>query len=241
MNFLKGSSEPPIPESEKKYYKPDDYYTDYVPLPVCDMSGNPKKAEVITFEKRKKISNKSRNGLYVAEILLLYYVSTGTYPHPKKGYPAFWWFEYGIKNVGARLQSLEERGFIRYAARHESAAGLTSAELKEILKSHNLPVSGKKCDLAQRVKEKVRDNDLKKYIPEPKYALTDLGKSELSENEYVPIVHKHPFKTHEPSMCEYVFSVWEVNRRLSTNPDWRSIIDDLEREMMAYFRGENGK
>lgn len=99
--------EPPIPESEKKYYQPDNYYTEYA------HKGTQFEKRVIPFDERKTISYPSKNGLFVAEILLLEYCSYGTYPYPKNGYPGFWWFTYGIRNVGFRLKSLEERGFIK--------------------------------------------------------------------------------------------------------------------------------
>lgn len=220
--------EPPIPESEKKYYQPDSYYTNKV------HQGTQFERAVITFEERKKTSTVSQNGLYVAEILLLEYCSYGTYPHPKNGYPAFWWFEYGIKNVGAKLQSLEERGFIKTSTPIESVPSLTAPQLKEILKAYNLPLSGKKDDLVQRIKENLSDNDISSYIAERKYILTDLGKNELSENEYVPIMHKSPDKTDENSMFGPVFNVWEVNRRLSKNLDWWTIIEEMKQEQIKY-------
>lgn len=205
--FKKASnSKQPIPESEKKYYQPDSYYT------TKDIRGE----DVITFEERKKTSTVSRNGLYVAEILLLEYCSLGTYPHPKNGYPAFWWFEYGIRDVGTILHSLEERGFIRMSTPIESIPSLTSPQLKEILKAYNLPLSGKKDDLVQRIKENLSDNDVTGYISECKYTLTDLGKSELSENEYVPIMHKN--KNHN--------LLWEINNKLPENKIIRDFLFD---------------
>lgn len=93
-----------IPESEKKYYQKDDYYT------VKAHEGTPFENEVITFEKRKVTSIPSKNGLYVPEILMLHF--SKKYPNPKNGYPGYWWFKYGIRDVGSVYKSLEERGFI---------------------------------------------------------------------------------------------------------------------------------
>lgn len=94
-----------IPETEKKYYKEDDYYT------VKIHEGTPFENEVITFEKRKETSIPSKNGLYVPEILMLHF--SKKYPNPKNGYPGYWWFRYGVRDVGSSYKSLEERGFIR--------------------------------------------------------------------------------------------------------------------------------
>lgn len=101
-------SEPPIPKEDMPYYQPAGYYTD------VSHKGTPFERRVIPFEERKKISFPSKNGLYVAEILLLEYCSYGIYPNPKSKYPGFWWFEYGIKNIRYRLESLASRGFIEF-------------------------------------------------------------------------------------------------------------------------------
>lgn len=101
-------AEPPISDDDKKYYQPDEYYTD------CSHPGTMFERRVITFDERKRLSYPSTRGLYVAEILLLEYCSYGTYPRPKNGYPGLWWFSYGIRNVGYRLKTLEDRGFIQY-------------------------------------------------------------------------------------------------------------------------------
>lgn len=232
QSFLR---EPPIPESEKKYYQPDKYYTDTVPVLAVGIGGDYATRKVITFDERCKISNPSKNGLYVAEILLLEYCSYGTYPHPKNGYPGFWWFEYGIRNIGAKLESLEKRGFIQFSSPKESVSRLTISRLKEILTDLNLSTTGKKSELIQRLVGGVDEEDLALYIPDAKYKLTELGKLELSENEYIPYMHKHPQKTIDVGLFGPVFNVWEVNRRLPKEKDWRKIVSDIELERYRFL------
>lgn len=229
--------EPPIPDGEKKYYQPDEYYTDFVPIAAVGSDGNYAKMKVVTFEERKETSTPSRNGLYVAEILLLEYCSYGTYPHPKNGYPGFWWFEYGIKNIGAKLQSLEKRGFIRVSSLEESVKKLTIPQLKEILAAFNFPVSGKKNDLILRIADNISDIDLAPYVHERKYALTELGELELSENKYVPYMHKCHDKTIDIDAFGPIFNVWEVNRRLGKEKgkDCMAIVSELKRERDNFF------
>ena len=176
--------EPPIPESEKQFYQPDDYYTDK------DLAGN----KVIPFEQRQS-GWKSKNGLAPAEILLLHYCSLGQYPRPAKGYPAFWWFEYGIRNVSFILETLEKRGFIEYGSLSDSVVALTAAQLKQLLKDAGESTVGKKADLAERVKVAVSDDALRAIGLEPKYFLTRAGKTELSENSYIVNIHQSPDKT----------------------------------------------
>ena len=92
-----------IPNEEKQFYREDEYYT--------LMTWN--NELVITFEERKKTCIPSAGGLYVAEILLLEYCKKNKYPPSiKSGYPGFWWFQYGLRDVGGTLRSLENRGFI---------------------------------------------------------------------------------------------------------------------------------
>lgn len=102
--------EPPIPDNERPYYRQESYYTN------SSHEGTPFERRVIPFDERKNSSFPSKTGLYVAEILLLEYCSYGTYPRPKTGYPGFWWFEYGIKNVGYRLEQLEQREYIEMSS-----------------------------------------------------------------------------------------------------------------------------
>lgn len=185
--------EPPIPESEKQFYQPDEYYTD------TDISGN----QVIPFEQRKGSGWKSKNGLYPPEILLLYYCSKGQYPGPAKGYPAFWWFEYGIRNVSYILGTLEDRGFIQFGSLAGSAGALTAAQLKQLLKDAKASTTGKKEDLVERVKATVSDDVLWDAGLRPKYQLTELGAKELEENLQIAEMRKrNSIEKEREEMCE---------------------------------------
>lgn len=53
----------------KDNYQPDSYYSSH------SYKGTLNEKKVVTFEERKKTAIPSANGLYPAEILLLYYVS----------------------------------------------------------------------------------------------------------------------------------------------------------------------
>lgn len=184
--------EPPIPESEKRFYKPDDYYTE------TDLAGN----KVIPFEERQN-GCKSKNGLYPAEILLLHYCSLGQYPCPAKGYPAFWWFEYGIRNVSYVLKTLENRGFIEYGSLSNSVAALTTAQLKRLLKDVGASTAGNKEYLVGRVRATVSDDVLWTTGLRPKYKLTQLGAKELKENPQVADMRKcNSTEKEREEMCE---------------------------------------
>lgn len=204
-------AEPPIPDAEKRYYRPTDYYTD------ASYPGTFAERRVITFSERAKISYPSRNGLYVPEILLLQYCSYGTYPHPRNGYPGFWWFEYGIKNVGAYLDSLSTRGYLEYRSAEETLPTMTIPELKGLALSYGLTVKGKKAEIISAIVSGISHEELEAAITDRKYCLTQKGQKELTDNAYVPLMHSAPDKTKEGNQFGEEFNVWSINRILGEN------------------------
>ena len=195
-----------IAEDERQYYRPDEYYTLYS-YPGTEMA-----RKVVTFDERKKTSFPTVRGLYVAEILLLEYCSYGKYPKPSGGYPRFWWFEYGIRDIGHSLESLEDRGFLQWASIEQGLSTLKVDELKQILELVALPTTGKKAELIRRISAEIASNklDLPDFVY--KYELTALGQEELLQNGYVPYMHKHPHKTTEDARFGTVFNVWSINK-----------------------------
>lgn len=216
-----------IDAEEKHCYQPDDYYT-YESYPGKAMSQS-----VITFEERKKTCIPSERGLYVAEILLLEYCRKGAYPNPKMGYPGFWWFEYGIRDVGHTLKSLEHWGFIRMASARDSVGSLTVADLKKLLKEAHAPVSVKKAELVERVQQVVPDEMLAKAGINCKYQLTELGKQELADNAYVPYMHGVPDKTIEGIPEENQFNVWRINHVLGRGDKshWMEVVESIKKKV----------
>lgn len=101
---LKYADSSSIPENERCYYEKDEYYE------LKPFEGTPFEYSVISFDERKKTSFPSKRGLYVPEILMLSFCSD--YPCTNNKYPGYWWFKYGVRNVGALIKSLETRGFI---------------------------------------------------------------------------------------------------------------------------------
>lgn len=225
----KTEQEPPIPASEKIYYHPDGYYTDY------SYPGTYMARKVITFEERKKTSYPSKTGLYVAEILLLEYCSYGTYPHPKNGYPGIWWFEYGIRNVGAKLDSLRERGYIEYCSATETLYSFTVAQLKELAAAQNIHVSGKKDAIIDQIKASIPADILDSIVTDRKYKLTPKGMTELQENAYVPYMHKHHEKTTDDTRFGPAFNVWTINQKINSNPTlhWSDLVAINKAEVAA--------
>ncbi len=226
-----------IDPDEKSYYQPDEYYT-FVSFP-----DTPFESKVITLEERKATTYPSKNGLYVGEILLLDYCSLGTYPKPKNGYPGFWWFEYGIRDVGHALESLASRGFITWAPKDLMLEKLKVPQLKNILISSGLPTTGKKADLLERIRQNVPEENWPDMSSMKKYILTDKGISELEDNAYIPYMHQHRHATTEKGPIGETFNVWDMNRLIAKDgrqSEWKSIIGAIEEKrfgvnMASYY------
>lgn len=218
-----------VSPDERSYYKDDSYYTFY------SYPNTPMARKVITFKERKKTAIPSTNGLYPAEILLLNYCRKGTYPKPKSGYPGFWWFEYGIRDVGHALESLAKRGFIEWAPKSFALQGLTVKQLKAILEAADLPSNGNKADLIARTSSSIPEDQI--IIPNytPKYRLTALGEEELARNGYVPYMHAHNRKTTENDRFGETFNVWSINQCFKNGDavDWRNVVGTIESRMFG--------
>lgn len=230
-----------ITPDERPYYQPDEYYV------FETHPGSPMNQKVVTFEERRKSSHPSRGGLYVAEIMLLAYCEKGKYPKPKGGYPGFWWFKYGIRNVGGALKSLEERGFIALAPKARCLKDFKVAELRDLLKREGLPSTGRKDALIERIAESVPEDRLPVDDASRKYELTELGVSELEENGYVPYMHSHKRATVEGLPSDLSFTVWDINRLFpnGVKGDWRPVVGRLEKQRfgidMASHATKSGK
>lgn len=223
-----------VPEKEKKYYQDDSYYT------TKAFEGTQFEREVITFEKRKTMSYPSARGLYVAEILLLEYVSYGKYPEPKNGYPGFWWFTYGIRDVGEKLAELENKGFIEFAPASDNLTGLKVVELKDILDRYGIKATGKKIDLIDAIRLNISESQLEEIITDKKYKLTIVGEMELNDNAYIPYMHKEKTKTSEDDRFGPVYNVWSINKLLKGNTtDWKSVVDREFKKQEAFFYRNN--
>lgn len=221
-SFVDGSSVSP---DERPFYQPDNYYT-YYSYPGTMMA-----KRVVTFEERKHTSYPSARGLYVGEIMLLEYCSHGKYPKPKSGYPGFWWFKYGIRDIGHALESLEHRGFIKWAPKTAGLKNLKVDELKSILETAGLSTTGKKAELVERIGAEIPEDKLQLADYDSKYELTDLGKAELADNGYVPYMHNHSHLTTEDGTFGDTFTVWDINKLFPDGhaENWRKVVGDIEK------------
>jgi hypothetical protein len=187
---------------------------------------------IVTFEERKKTAVPSKRGLYPAEILLINYCSKSRYPLNRDEYPAYWWYEYGIKDVGAMLESLEMRGYITFGDLSTlDNKNVTAIQVKELLESKGLPNNGKRSEMIARAIAMIPKEELLKSGLRLKYIPTIMGQQELEENAYIPYMHAHS-KTTESGPLEQQFNIWSINIQLGKGDksNWQAVVKKHERD-----------
>ena len=148
----------------------------------------------------------SARGLYPPEILMLDYA-----PHYKSNEDSFqqFWGWYAVEDPLQLLHSLEERGFLENAGLETTLNKLTIPEIKELLRSYNLRRTGAKAVLIQNLLDGVARSTLEGLFPYHWYRLTDAGRQELEENEYILFMHRS--RLYDPD-------IWGLNRLTGDAP-----------------------
>lgn len=106
MKHKKYSDPGTIPKEELCFYEPDDYYQ----RNPGALFGHP---PVIDYDERIKAEPRSKEGLFAPEIVAIAMCKWSPNTTEPRHYPGYYWFKYGIRDVGGFQRSLEERGFIQ--------------------------------------------------------------------------------------------------------------------------------
>jgi|GEM_PF-277516 len=178
--------------------------------------------EVVLAEERAKNAVASSNGLYPHEILVLNYAHK--YFTDSNKFQQFWFYNHGIKDMAAVLSSLRERGFLQKGDLKSSLELVTTERLRTILRGCNLKVSGKKEDLIQRIVDEGQLDVVNENFPDRVYQLTELGKEEIRQGEYIYYIHKHP---------KVDLDMWSLNKVMHTDPR-RSYRDKIWSYMVQF-------
>lgn len=150
----------------------------------------------------------SNNGLRPDQLAVLYYARTFT--TSQTIFQSFWFYDFAIDNVCSVLDMLCKNGFIYISSARESVYKLKVSQLKEFLKESGLKVSGKKEELIKRLLDNCDDEFLESHITDRNYELTELGKQELQENDYISYFIKVKNK--------YGLSIIWMNKQLHDYP-----------------------
>lgn len=87
-----------------------------------------------------------------------------------------------LSNYKEIISKLLNENYLRISDTKESIAYLTIPDLKEILRVKKLKLSGRKSELLDRIFENFSNDELKGYVKDRRYILTELGTEELKNN-----------------------------------------------------------
>jgi hypothetical protein len=136
------------------------------------------------------LSKKFPNGLLPGELILIDWIS-GKNRHAQ--FPRYFETTYGI-DTQCSLNKLLKEGYLKEASGIESLASLKPPELKEILKSKGLKVSGKKADLIASIAEHSMEKEIETFIDSRMLEITDKGDKVLSEYYFIVPAHRNDSK-----------------------------------------------
>lgn len=160
--------------------------------------------DVPSLQSRLSKATPSKYGLYPHEILMLDYAHT--YKNTKNQFQNFWKWNYSVDNPQSVLDSLLQRGFIVEGSVRSTLTKLKVGDLKDLLTKVNEKTTGKKEELIERILTKYSDDTLTAMFPEKYFELTQKGIEELTQNAYVPYLHRHSY-----------MSPWEMNYYLNND------------------------
>lgn len=99
------------------------------------------------------------------------------------------------KKYETTLNKLEkqakEDNFIEPAPPIVEAKKSKVSDLKEILKEHNLKVSGKKDELIERLSENLTEDELKKYFKSKNFQISQSGVDFINQNKFILYIFKN--------------------------------------------------
>ncbi|WP_411953580.1 SAP domain-containing protein [Alkalibacillus sp. S2W] len=130
------------------------------------------------------------NGLLPGEVILIEWISGKTY---EANMPGYFEYNYGLQ-VNRSLNKLIREGYVEEVTPAESLSTLKVPELKEVLKSKQLKVSGKKDNLIERVKENFSTNEISNLVESNILKASTKGEDVLNEYYYIVPAHRNDSK-----------------------------------------------
>ena len=207
FDFLKGKKDK-APEPEEPVNQPQ-AQVDVQPQNKAGISFRTDSIspDVIPIEKRMRGKEPTCDGLYPHEVLVLSYAHK--YFDTDTDFQNFWWYQYGIKDMQGVLQSLTVRGYITRGSIMDAVLAEKLPAIKDALKKHELKVSGKKNELAQRLADSVSEDELSQLFPKRPYAVTEQGAEILKKYEWIPYIHAHRIED---------LDIWNLTEMVQTPP-----------------------
>jgi hypothetical protein len=146
-------------------------------------------SEIIKTEIEPTYLKEFPNGLYPGEIVLMDWLDGRI----ADGAPGYFKYEYGIDNKKSSLYLVDE-SYMRTSSIIESLPSLKLDQLKDILRSKKIKVTGKKKELIDRIVDHFEIDELIPFVKERPLHLTEKGKETLNEYYYIVPAHRYNSK-----------------------------------------------
>ena len=119
-------------------------------------------------------------------------------------YPRYLFYDFKITNPSIFHKNLVTQGYLEHGSLDDTLRKLRIVDLKEILHSYKLPVSGNKNALISKIKENIPEETLKLLINDKSVlVLTEKGKKLIKENQDLIDHHSYGLRW-QISLNEYI-------------------------------------
>ena len=125
------------------------------------------------------MNNISKDNLTANEVIFLKFINN---KEVNITFSSRWEHMYELKPT-IEIEKLIKLEYLTYSSWDENVKNATTKELKEILKTEDLKISGSKQELVERVLGNVDTDLLEKKFNKRKYTLTDKGKEIIEKNK----------------------------------------------------------
>ena len=137
---------------------------------------------------------------------------------------------YMYERFGERINTIGDeflaKGFLTLTTAEQNVSFCLAPELKELLKSKGLKVSGSKKELTNRIIDNFSHNELEKLFPNSRYVLTKIGQAEIDAN----II----YFLNEKLYLNLTNSEIEIAVSQNPNLDCYTILEDLLKKRSNY-------
>lgn len=177
-----------------------------------DLANDSVKKDTILSTEKFELNRVINDGnLSLEEILML--ALTNERDTSNDFFPGYWQYTYNV-NPQILFTNLIERGFYtKEKSLFITLERKTVEELKSILRSHNLKVSGKKQILIERILNELNKEQLNSIELIEVYKINDKAKEILANNEHILFFHNNPME----------ISIYEAHDFKNKNPQYSPI------------------
>lgn len=126
-------------------------------------------------------------GILPGDVIMLWRIGFNNFTN-KSIIPQYFEFRYGV-NSDESIQKLIDKDYVTIDSFMDSLDLYNATELKRLLKTKGLILSGNKSEVLRRVQEAYTESELEDSLDSQRYAITDKGKEILKK--YDSIIQKH--------------------------------------------------